>query len=116
MHEAKDTNLRSHNMNLNTLLVALEHREVDLQGTIVHAANVFGDVSPALSSPATQSALQRIFSIGPQALTCTAALANNISPLVTAVNPYISYNSPRSLDFLLSEFITATGYNTSTGG
>lgn len=112
----EDSNLRPLIVNLDTTLGALAQREVELQGTLVHAANVFGDLSQALSSPTTQADLQRIFAQGPQSLDCAAALSDNITPLVTAVNPYISYNSPRTLDDLLGEFITATGFNTNTGG
>jgi hypothetical protein len=32
--------------------------------------------------------------------------------VVTAVNPYISFNAPLTLDQLLADFVTATGYNT----
>jgi hypothetical protein len=82
----------------------------------VHAANVFGDLSQGLSSPATQDALARIFREGPQALSCASALTTELSPLVAAVNPYIKYNAPRSLDWLLGEFVTATGFNNGTSG
>ena len=70
----EDANLRPLIVNLNTTLNALAVREVELQGTLVHAANVFGDLSQALSSPATQDALARIFREGPQALSCASAL------------------------------------------
>jgi ABC-type transporter Mla subunit MlaD len=112
----EDANLRPLIVNLNTTLNALAVREVELQGTLVHAANVFGDLSQALSSPATQDALARIFREGPQALSCASALTTNLSPLVAAVNPYIKYNAPRSLDWLLGEFVTATGFNNGTSG
>ncbi len=110
----EDANLRPLIVNLDTTLGALATREVQLQGTLVHAANVFGDLSGALSSTTTQQDLARIFSVGPQALSCAGALSNFLNPLVTAVNPFISYSAPRSLDSLLAEFVTATGYNEGT--
>jgi hypothetical protein len=106
----EDSNLRPLIVNLDTLLAALAQREVDLQGTLVHAANVLSDLDSGLSSPQTQVALQRIFQLGPQTLTCAGALSGYITPIVEQVNPHVG-----SLDTLLSEFITATGYNQSTG-
>ena len=109
----EDANLRPLISNLDTTLGALAAREVQLQGTLVHAANVFTDLSQALSSPGTQADLARIFQQSPQALTCAAALSTYLNPVITAVNPYISYKAPLSLNTLLADFITATGFNTS---
>jgi hypothetical protein len=39
-------------------------------------------------------------------------VGNYITPLVAAVNPYISFTAPYSLDTLLGDFVTATGFNT----
>jgi ABC-type transporter Mla subunit MlaD len=102
----EDSNLRPLVVNLDTTLAALAAREVELQGTLVHASHVFGDLDQALSSQTTQTDLQYIFKFGPSALTCSIALSSYITPLVHSVNPYIS-----TLDALLGEFVTATGYN-----
>jgi phospholipid/cholesterol/gamma-HCH transport system substrate-binding protein len=110
----EDANLRPLIVNLNTTLNALAVREADLQGTLLHAANVFGNLDQALSSPTTQADLARIFQQGPEALACATAISTYITPLVTAVNPYISYTAPYSLDTLLADFVTATGFNTLT--
>ena len=42
------------------------------------------------------------------------AIANYISPLISAVNPYISHTAPYSLDSLLADFVTASGFNVAT--
>jgi ABC-type transporter Mla subunit MlaD len=107
----EDSNLRPLIANLDTTLGALAAKESDLRGTLTHAANVFGDLAQALSSPSTQSDLARIFQIGPQSLSCATAISDNITSLISAVNPYISYKKPYTLDDLLNYFVTATGYN-----
>jgi phospholipid/cholesterol/gamma-HCH transport system substrate-binding protein len=107
----EDSNLRPLIANLDTTLGALAAKESDLQGTLTHAANVFGDLADALSSPATQADLARIFQVGPQALNCATAIADYITPVITAVNPYIKYKQPFALDDLLNSLVTATGYN-----
>jgi phospholipid/cholesterol/gamma-HCH transport system substrate-binding protein len=110
----EDANLRPLIASLDTTMGALAVRQAELQGTLVHAANVFGDLSQALNSSTTQADLARIFQQGPQSLACASAIANYITPLVTAVNPYISSSAPYSLDTLLADFVTASGYNTLT--
>jgi len=110
----EDANLRPLIANLDTTLGALAIRETDLQGTLTHAAGVFGDLDQALSSSVTQADLARIFQEGPQSLNCAAAIANYLNPLITAVNPYISFNAPYSLDTLLGDFVTASGFNVKT--
>lgn len=112
----EDSNLRPLIVNLDTTLAALAEREVELQGTLVHAANTFGTLDQALRDPTTQADLERIFQIGPQSLTCAISVANSLTPLIAAVNPYISYNAPQSLDWLLGEFVTATGFNSTQTG
>lgn len=111
----EDANLRPLIVNLNTTLNALVVRETDLQGTLDHAAAVFGDLDQALSSPATQDALARIFREGPQALSCAQAISTYITPIIDSVNPYIHFgaggDSRISLDGLLADFVTATGFN-----
>jgi len=107
----EDANLRPLISDLDATLGALAARESDLQGTLVHAASVFGDLDTALSSSATQADLARIFQVGPLSLNCTSAIGDNLTPLITAVNPYISFNAPTSLDTLLADFVTATGFN-----
>ncbi|HZU77731.1 MAG TPA: MlaD family protein [Dehalococcoidia bacterium] len=106
----EDSNLRPLIVNLDTMLGALATKEQDLQGTLVHAASVLGVLDQGLSSPQTQQDLQRIFQLGPQSLSCAEALSGYLTPVIEQVNPHVS-----SLDVLLSEFITATGYNESTG-
>jgi virulence factor Mce-like protein len=110
----EDSNLRPLVANLDTALSAFAVRENNLQGTLTHAASVFGDLAQALSSPSTQADLARIFEIGPQSLSCATAISDNLTSLVTAVNPYISYKRPFTLDDLLNNFVTATGYNGGT--
>jgi ABC-type transporter Mla subunit MlaD len=105
----EDANLRPLIANLDKLLGALAAREYDLQGTLVHAADVLADIDHGLNSAQTQTDLARIFQLGPQALTCASALSGYLTPIIVQVNPHIS-----SLDTLLSEFITATGYNSNT--
>jgi phospholipid/cholesterol/gamma-HCH transport system substrate-binding protein len=109
---SEDANLRPLVTNLNTTLNALAVRETDLQGTLVHAASVFADLNQALSSPTTQADLAHIFQASPQALTCAVALPTYLDPIISAVNPYIAFNAPYSLDSLLANFVTATGFNT----
>jgi ABC-type transporter Mla subunit MlaD len=108
----EDANLRPLIVNLDTMMSALATQQSALQGTLVHAASVFGDLGQALSSTTTQADLAHIFQMGPEALACAAAVGNYITPLVTAVNPYISSTAPYSLDTLLGDFVTATGFNT----
>jgi phospholipid/cholesterol/gamma-HCH transport system substrate-binding protein len=108
----EDANLRPLIANLDTTMSALATQQSALQGTLVHAASVFGDLGQALSSTTTQADLAHIFQMGPEALACAAAVGNYITPLVTAVNPYISSTAPYSLDTLLGDFVTATGFNT----
>jgi ABC-type transporter Mla subunit MlaD len=105
----EDANLRPLIANLNIALGALAAREQQLQGTLVHASHVFGDLDQALSSKTTQQDLQTIFSEGPQALSCSIALSSYITPLIQAVNPHVG-----ALDALLAEFVTATGFNSNT--
>ncbi len=109
---SEDANLRPLVTNLDTTLNALAVREADVQGTLVHAANVFADLNLALSNPTTQADLAHIFQASPQALRCAAALPTYLDPIISAVNPYISYKAPYSLDTLLADFVTATGFNT----
>ena len=110
----EDANLRPLITNLNTTLAALVAREQDLQGTLTHAANVFTDLDQALGSSTTQADLANFFWESQPSLTCAGSLANYLQPLITAVNPYIKYNGQLSLEGLLGEFITASGYNTGT--
>lgn len=112
----EDANLRPLIVNLDATLNALAVRETALQGTLTHAASVFGNLDQALSSSVTQADLARIFREGPQSLSCASAIANYISPLISAVNPYISYTAPYSLDSLLGFFVTASGFNVSVPG
>ena len=111
----EDSNLRPLIANLDTTLGALAVKESALQGTLVHAGNVFGDLADTLSSATTQADLARIFQVGPQALHCATSISNYITPLIKAVNPYIAFNRPLTLDDLLNSLVTATGYNTKLG-
>ena len=110
----EDSNLRPLIVNLNTLLGALAAREADLQGTLDQAAGFFTKLDTALFSVTqpdprnanSESDLARFFDQGPQALSCAAAVSTYFTPLIQQVNPHIE-----SLDVLLGEFVTATGYN-----
>ena len=110
----ENANLQPLITNLDATLGALATQEINLQGTLVHAGNVFDDLSSALSSPATQADLERVFQGGPEALSCATAISTYLTPLITAVNPYISFSAPYSLNTLLGDFVTASGYNTVT--
>jgi phospholipid/cholesterol/gamma-HCH transport system substrate-binding protein len=112
----EDANLRPLIINLDTLLNALAVRQVELQGTLVHAANTFSSLDQAFKDPTVQQSLEHFFANGPQALRCATAMPEYLNPLIAAVNPYIRYNGVQSLDFLLAEFVTATGYNNGTSG
>ena len=118
----EDFNLRPLITNLDTTLGVLAQRESDVQGILVHAASVFSELNRGLAPVvrpdagnkipvAGESDLARLFTIGPQALTCAEAISTYITPIVTQVNPHIP-----NLDVLLGEFVTATGYNTGTNG
>ena len=120
----EDSNLRPLITNLDTLLGAIADRQASLQGTLEHAGNVFGDLSSALSAAATQDDLKHIFQAGPESLSCANSIANYLYPLIHDVNPYIRYSgtqpapypshanpSHQSLDDLLVDFVTGTGYN-----
>ena len=113
----EDAHLRPLLTDLNATLAALATRELDLQGTLTRAASVFASLDSALApltaadakNPGSQSDLARFFAIGPQALSCAAAVSTFFTPLIQAVNPHVV-----SLDALLGEFVTATGYNANT--
>ena len=113
----EDSHLRPLIINLNTLLAALAARETDLQGTLDNAAGFFTKLDTALASVTTpdpknannESDLARFFEQGPQALSCAATISTYFTPLVQQVNPHI-----QSLDVLLGEFVTATGYNSAS--
>jgi ABC-type transporter Mla subunit MlaD len=113
----EDANLRPLIVNLNTTLGALAARETDLQGTLLHAADVFTELDHALAGVTapdpknenSQSDLARFFAHGTQALSCAAAVSTYFTPLIRQVNPHVV-----SLDALLGEFVTATGYNANT--
>jgi ABC-type transporter Mla subunit MlaD len=107
----EDANLRPLIVNLDATMNAIAVQQDALKGTLDHAANVFADLTQTLANPATHDDLIRIFEQGPQSLSCAKAIADNITPLVRAVNPYISYSKPYSLDSLLADFITGTGFN-----
>jgi ABC-type transporter Mla subunit MlaD len=111
----EDSNLRPLISNLDTTMNAIAVQQAALKGTLDHAGSVFGDLTQALSSPTTQADLQRIFEQGPESLACATSIASYITPLVTAVNPYISYKKPYSLDSLLADFVTGTGFTNDPG-
>ncbi len=101
----EDTNLRLLIPNLDVTLGALAAQELNLQGTLVHAAGVLTSLDQTFTSAQTRSDLEYIFKSGPNALNCAASLAFYLEPLIANVNPHIP-----NLDLLLQEFITATGY------
>ena len=111
----EDANLRPLITNLNITLGAIAARQTDLQQTLVHAVSVFGDLNQVVDNPTTQADLARIFQLGPVSLSCAQAVPTYLSPLIEAVNPYIRYglngNSTLTLDTLLADFVTATGFN-----
>lgn len=112
----EDANLRPLIANLDKAVNVIAVHEADLQGTLTHAANVFADLSQALSSSVTQTDLARIFQTSSQTVDCLGAFASNLTPIITAVNPYISYKAPYTLDQLLAELVTVSGYNVGTVG
>jgi hypothetical protein len=111
----EDANLRPLIVNLDTTMAAIAAQQTALQGTLVHAGNVFGDLALALGAPATQTDLEHIFQQGPESLSCAVSISNYINPLIVAVNPYIHYKAPYSLDSLLADFVTATGFTNDPG-
>ncbi len=101
----EDGNLRALIPNLDVTLGALAVQQLNLQGTLVHAAGTLTSLDQTFGSAQTQADLEFIFKSGPNALNCAASLAFYIEPLIANVNPHIP-----NLDLLLQEFITATGY------
>ena len=101
----EDSNLRPLITNLDTTLGVLAVREGDLQGTLVNGAAVFNQLNAALRVPGAVTGLTNIFNQSAAALTCAAALGNGLEPVIASVNPNVS-----TLDALLGEFVTATGY------
>ena len=101
----EDSNLRPLITNLDTTLGVLANREGALQGTLVNGATVFSELNSALRVPGAVTGLTNIFNQSAAALTCTEALGSSLDPIITSVNPNVA-----SLDVLLGEFITATGY------
>ena len=106
----EDSNLRPLISNLDTTLGVLATRENDLQGTLVNGAAVFNELNSALRVPGAVTGLTNIFNQSAAAITCAQALGAGLEPLIASVNPNVS-----TLDVLLGEFITATGYDTTPG-
>jgi phospholipid/cholesterol/gamma-HCH transport system substrate-binding protein len=106
----EDSNLRPLISNLDTTLGVLANREADVQGTLQNGAAVFTELNDALRVPGAVSGLRNIFNQSAAALTCTQALGSSLAPVIESVNPNVS-----SLDVLLGEFITATGYYANPG-
>ena len=105
----EDANLRTLIPDADTTLQALAARETQLQGTLVHAAGTLSSIDAGLHGE--RDNLEAIFNKGPQALADAKRTADLLLPLITAVNPHIP-----SLDVLLNEFVTATGFDTGTSG
>lgn len=105
----EDANLRGLIANADTTLAALAGQQLQLQGTLVHAAGTLSTLDQGFSGE--QQNLIKIFQEGPAALLAAEQSANYLAPLIAAVNPCIP-----DLGILLDEFVTATGYNTGTSG
>jgi phospholipid/cholesterol/gamma-HCH transport system substrate-binding protein len=99
----EDAHLRSLIADSNTTFQALAVKEQQLQGTLVHAAGTLASIDAGLKGEETN--LRQIFAKGPKALSDAKNTADLLTPLITAVNPHIP-----SLDVLLNEFVTATGF------
>ncbi len=112
----ENANLRPLIVNAELTLNAIATKASDAQGTLVHAADVFRDLDQGFSSPTTQADLTRIFQVGAQSLTCANAAGTYLNPVISAVNPYIAYKSPLSLEQLLADLVTASGLNTPLAG
>lgn len=106
----EDSNLRPLITNLDTTLGVLAARQGDLQGLLVNGAAVFNQLNAALRVPGAVTGLTNILNQSAAALTCAAALGNGLEPVIASVNPNVS-----TLDALLGEFITATGYYADPG-
>lgn len=106
----EDSNLRPLISNLDTTLGVLANRENDVQGILVQGATVFNELNSALRVPGAVTGLTNIFNQSAAALTCAQALGSGLEPLIESVNPNVS-----TLDVLLGEFITATGYYSTPG-
>lgn len=103
----EDAHLRTLITDSDTTFGALAAKELQLQDTLVHAQGTLQSVDTGLKGE--EGNLQLIFQKGPQALINTKNAADLLTPLIHDVNPHIA-----SLDVLLQEFVTATGFNTNT--
>jgi ABC-type transporter Mla subunit MlaD len=105
----EDAHLRTLIPDADATLQALAVREADVEGTLVHAAGTLGSIDAGLHGE--EHNLAAIFQKGPQALSDAKRTADLLVPLITSINPHVP-----SLDVLLNEFVTATGFDTGTSG
>ena len=105
----EDANLRGLITNADLTLEALANKATQVQGTLDHAAGTLTTIDQGLKGE--EQNLQAIFAKGPQALTDADQAAQLLAPLIANVDPHIP-----SLDVLLHEFVTATGFDTGTMG
>ena len=105
----EDANLRTLIPDADATLQALAASENHLEGTLVHAAGTLSSIDAGLHGE--EGNLRAIFDKGPKALADAKRTADLLLPLITDVNPHVP-----SLDVLLNEFVTATGFDTGTSG
>lgn len=103
----ENANLRGLIVNGDVLLGALATKQVQLQQTLVHAQGTLTTLDAGLQG--SEADLRRFLHEGPAALAAARSAADLLTPLIAAVNPHIP-----SLDTLLYEMMTATGYNLGT--
>jgi phospholipid/cholesterol/gamma-HCH transport system substrate-binding protein len=105
----EDAGLRGLISSADTTLAAIASRQQQLQGALDGAAGTFTSLDQSLAGE--QKNLENIFRSGPAVLDQTHRAVETLIPLIGNLNPHIP-----SLDALLQEFVTATGFTTGTGG
>ena len=105
----EDTSLRGVIEHGNVLFKAIVDKQVDLQGTLDHAASSLTKLDGVLQGE--QSNVIAIFQKGPTNLDKTVSTNQLLLPLLTAVNPHIPH-----LDQLLHFFVTGNGYVAQSAG
>ena len=104
----EDANLRGLIASSDATLAAIAGKASDAQGTLVNAAGTLTSIDSGLASQTGN--LANIFKDGPSTLMATKSATDSLTTLIDNVNPHVA-----SLDQLLQEFVSATGFTTGTG-
>ncbi|HET9050667.1 MAG TPA: MlaD family protein [Candidatus Dormibacteraeota bacterium] len=99
----EDPALRGVIANGDILFTAIADKQQSLQGVLDHAASTFATLNGVVAGE--EQNLVTVLDKGPAALQKIQQSSSLVTPLLLAVDPHIS-----SLDILLHEFTTATGY------